>query len=107
MNALGLDPNAVLVSNGVEGDLRLNLGTWYVQPFVFGGASWVRYDITNENFNTSDVANSDDTFAIPVGGGIAYNYRNFMLDARFTKVGIAVSIDPKTDDLWVAQLYGG
>ena len=35
------------------------------------------------------------------------SHRANMLDARFTKVGIAVVIDPKTSDLWVAQMYGG
>jgi len=35
------------------------------------------------------------------------SHRANMLEAKFTKVGIAVVIDPKTSDLWVAQMYGG
>jgi uncharacterized protein YkwD len=35
------------------------------------------------------------------------SHRANMLEGRFKKVGIAVVIDPKTFDLWVAQMYGG
>jgi uncharacterized protein YkwD len=35
------------------------------------------------------------------------SHRGNMLEARFKKVGIGVSVDPKSGDLWVAQLYGG
>jgi uncharacterized protein YkwD len=35
------------------------------------------------------------------------SHRGNMLEARFKKVGIGVAIDPKTGDLWVAQMYGG
>ena len=35
------------------------------------------------------------------------SHRSNMLDSRFTNVGIAVVMDPKTGELWVAQTYGG
>ncbi|GAC1352509.1 MAG: hypothetical protein NVSMB1_16070 [Polyangiales bacterium] len=35
------------------------------------------------------------------------SHRSNMLDARFTKVGLAAVIDPQTGDVWVAQTYGG
>ncbi|MEO7095530.1 MAG: CAP domain-containing protein [Polyangiales bacterium] len=35
------------------------------------------------------------------------SHRGNMLEARFKKVGIGVAIDPKTGELWVAQMYGG
>ena len=38
---------------------------------LVGGASWVRYSIVNSRVNTSDVRDSDDVFAIPVGAGLA------------------------------------
>jgi len=34
------------------------------------------------------------------------SHRGNMLDARFKKVGVGVSIDPKTGEIWVAQLFG-
>lgn len=35
------------------------------------------------------------------------SHRGNMLEKRFTKVGVAVVIDDKTEELWVAELYGG
>jgi len=86
INALGLDSNAWLASNGVEGLFRLNLGTFMIQPFVFGGASYVHYSIENSSFNTSDIRSSDDTFVIPFGGGIStrLGHSGAVVDARFT-----------------------
>jgi uncharacterized protein YkwD len=35
------------------------------------------------------------------------SHRGNMLDARFKKVGVGVAIDPKSGEMWVAQLFGG
>lgn len=83
IDALGLDNNAVLVSNGVQGNLRLNLlDRTGVQPFLYAGAAWRRYDVTNTDLNTSDISDTDDVLEIPMGVGVAYKYRGFLLDAR-------------------------
>lgn len=86
--APGLDPDAYLVSNGVEGALRLNVPLsyrdWMFSPFALVGIGWTRYDIVNEAFNTSPVANDDDVVMLPLGAGIAASYRGFMFDTRFT-----------------------
>lgn len=83
INALGLDNDAVLVGNGLQGALRLNvLSNFPVQPFLYGGAAWRHYDLTNTNFNTSDVRDSDDVFEVPVGVGIAGYISGFMADVR-------------------------
>lgn len=86
IDAIGLDTDAVLVSNGAEGLVRVNLGAYRLQPFVFGGAGWSRYDLTNEDFNTSSVNSQDDVFAIPFGAGLSgyAGTTGLMLDARFT-----------------------
>jgi hypothetical protein len=85
IDALGLDDNAVLLSNGVEGLARVNFGVGRIQPFVVGGASWVRYSIVNSKINTSDVRDRDDVFAVPVGAGLAtyMGDTGFMADVRF------------------------
>ena len=75
IDTLGLDDEALLISNGVEGLARLNLGTYAIQPYVVGGASWVRYNVANDSFNTSDVRDSDSVLAIPFGGGISSLHR--------------------------------
>jgi hypothetical protein len=83
IDALGLDDNALLVGNGVQANVRINLSTTSaVQPFLFGGAAWRHYSLQNVDTNTSDVSGSDDVLEIPVGAGVAYRYRGFILDAR-------------------------
>lgn len=86
---LGLDSDAMLLSNGAEGAVRVNLPmtrTSYslVEPFGFVGAGWSRYHVANTPVNTSSVAPNDDILAVPYGAGVAFGYRGFMADARFT-----------------------
>jgi len=83
INALGLDTNAVLVGNGVQGNLRLNFTKDnLVQPFAYAGAAWRRYDLQNADFNTSAVNESDDVLEIPMGVGLGYKYRGLLFEAR-------------------------
>jgi hypothetical protein len=88
ISALGLSNDAVLVSNGAEGALRLNIPIMarasLVEPFAFVGAGWSRFHVTNSSVNTSSVATNDDVLTIPYGGGLAFGYRGFLADARFT-----------------------
>jgi hypothetical protein len=89
VDALGLQSNARLVSNGVEGAARLNVPVvmrhrQLLEPFGFAGLGWQHYQVTNTNVNTSDLARDDDVMAIPVGGGLEYAIGRFMADARFT-----------------------
>jgi len=88
INALGLDSNAVLVSNGVEGVVRLNApivrSALLLEPFIFGGAGWSRFHVARSSVNTSDIASDDDVLAIPYGAGMTLAYRGLMADARFT-----------------------
>jgi hypothetical protein len=88
VNALGLSNNAMLVSNGVEGALRLNIpvirGRSIVEPFAFAGLGWSRYNIARTNMNTSSLAGSDDVLEIPYGGGLSLGHNGFLVDARFT-----------------------
>jgi len=83
IDALGLDGDALLVGNGVQGNLRLNLTRdQLVQPFAYAGAAWRHYTLQNQGFNTSDVRDQDDVLEIPMGVGLAYKYEGFMIDAR-------------------------
>ena len=83
LSALGLDNNAMLVGNGAQGALRLNLLAGLpVQPFVFGGVAWRRYDVTNSATNTSDVGETDDVLELPAGAGIAGMFKGLMVDLR-------------------------
>jgi len=82
IDALGLDGDALLVGNGLEALARVNLTETNIQPFAFAGLGWRRYSITNSNFNTSAVAETDDVLEIPFGVGVAAKYRGFVFDAR-------------------------
>ena len=90
IDALGLSGNARLISNGLEGALRLNIPivSWsqrsLVEPFGFVGLGWSHYNLVNASANTSNVASSDDIMTMPFGGGLAFGYGGFMADARFT-----------------------
>lgn len=83
IDALGLSGNALLVGNGAQADARLNLtGGMAVQPFVFGGAAWKRYQIMNETANTSDLVDKDDVIEFPLGVGIGARAAGLDLDLR-------------------------
>ncbi|MES1166245.1 MAG: hypothetical protein ABUR63_10830 [Verrucomicrobiota bacterium] len=88
MTGLGFSNNSRLVSNGVEGVLRLNVpivrGYSLVEPFGFVGVGWQHYQITNNNNTLSDLTSKDDILTLPFGGGLEFAYHGFMADARFT-----------------------
>jgi hypothetical protein len=88
IQTLGLASNTNLVSNGVEGALRINIpivqGETLVEPFGFAGVGWQHYSLTHAASNTSDLTGSDDILEVPYGGGLEVSYRMLMLDARFT-----------------------
>jgi hypothetical protein len=82
IDALGLSNDALLVGNGVQGALRLNATVdMAVQPFVFAGAAWRRYDLSADT-NTSALDDVDNVYEFPVGVGIAGRYAGLMLDLR-------------------------
>jgi hypothetical protein len=115
IGALGLDEDAFLISNSAEGALRLNLGTFAIQPFVFAGLSYIRYEIVNDSFNTSSIADDDNTWAVPLGAGIStyVGKSGFMLDGRFTyrpvfdEDMVTIGNDEGDLDNWAASLRLG
>lgn len=87
IDTLGLANNAVLVGNGAEGDLRLNLTRSRVQPYLFGGIGWTHYQLSNMSnvSNTSSVLDKDDIGTVPLGAGVAARLgRSFIVDVRGT-----------------------
>lgn len=81
IDALGLDNNALLMSNGAEGLARLNLMTGMWQPFVAAGVAWRHYNIRSD-VNTSNVKDKDDVVEIPAALGLAFRNKGFLVDAR-------------------------
>jgi hypothetical protein len=109
--ALGLDPDATLMQNGVEGALRLNILTGMWQPYVLAGAGWSRYTVTNEDFNTSSVEGEDDVAQFPLGAGVAFRYEGLVLDARGVyRPTASAELIPDDDGnmpSWAADLTAG
>ena len=88
ISGLGLSNDSRLISNGLSGNLRINVpivrGASLVEPFGFVGVGWQHYSVTNNNVAVSDVISSDNVLTLPYGGGLAFAYKGFMADARFT-----------------------
>ena len=85
INALGLSTNSVLLGNGIEGTLRINLTRSRVQPYLFGGAGYTHYQLANTATNTSSVLGNDNIGTIPMGAGITGRIAgSFIVDARGT-----------------------
>ena len=83
INVLGLDTNAVLVGNGHPGCVAYQRrGNYVVQPFVYGGAAWRNYSLSNTVINTSDVTDNANEFEVPLGIGFAGYIHGFMADVR-------------------------
>jgi hypothetical protein len=87
INPLGISTNQNLTSNGVEGALRINIPVMLydnlLEPYGFVGLGWSYYNITNFNaVVTSDFNAHDNVMTVPVGGGFAYGYKGFLIDAR-------------------------
>lgn len=69
------DSDADLVGTAVESALRWNILPHYKwNPYIFGGAGWQHYDITNATFSRADegIADSDDLAIFPMGAGVSY-----------------------------------
>lgn len=81
-DALGVDPDAILLSNGATGALRFNLLQQDFQPYLLAGAGWRRFVVTNTDVNTSALRNDDNIFEVPLGVGVAYRIGGFMADLR-------------------------
>lgn len=92
LDALGLDESAVLVANGGEAALRLNIMQGSVRPFLFGGVGFKHYQLVNESFNTSSVRQSDDVLELPVGAGVDFQLMERMI------LGARLAVRPAFDE---------
>lgn len=85
IEALGLSTSSVLLGNGAEGTLRINITRSRVQPYLFGGVGWTHYSLTNSQTNTSSVLTKDDVGTVPLGAGLSARLGGFfILDIRGT-----------------------
>jgi len=81
--------NPALVSNGFEGNIRINAplrrGAHLFEPYGYAGVGYAYFNIQNYNSNTGNLSSfsaNDSVMTVPVGGGFAYAYKAFIMDAR-------------------------
>jgi hypothetical protein len=106
IDALGLDNDAILVGNGAQGALRINVTRFFpAQPFVFGGIAWRHYSIENNSINTSDVSDTDDVAEFPLGVGVSGYLGGFMADVRGEyRIATAEDLTPSFNENRTATL---
>jgi hypothetical protein len=79
--------SGTLLGTAVEGALRWNMAPHFpLDPYLFGGVGWQRYDITGASFTVSDagIRDSDNLIDFPLGVGLAYREDGFVADIRGT-----------------------
>jgi opacity protein-like surface antigen len=79
--------NGTLIGTTVEGALRWNiLPHAPFTPYLFGGAGWTRYDVTQSNVTLADsgMNASDNLIEFPSGIGFAWRAYGFTADVRGT-----------------------
>jgi hypothetical protein len=113
IDALGLDTSTLLLGNGLEASVRANFIDAEIQPYVFAGAGWMRYDLAFADSNTSDVNDTDNLATFPMGIGVGYRANRFLLDVRgtFRAAADADMFAPPGGDqamhTWSAELRAG
>ena len=89
ITGLGLNNDSRLISNGLSGNLRINIpiarGASLIEPFGFVGVGWSHYTVTNNNVALSDVdVGGQRPHRCRTAAGSSIAYKGFMADARFT-----------------------
>lgn len=76
-----------LVGTTAEAALRWNMLPHFAwTPYLFGGAGWSRYDVTQTHVSLSDsgMNDHDNLLVFPMGAGIAWRTNGFVADLRGT-----------------------
>jgi hypothetical protein len=108
-NFATLEGGGHVISNGLDGDLRLQIPL-RVEPYIFGGVGYNHMALYNR---TLLGATSDDQFTVPAGAGLTgYIGRHATLDVRGTyrftpDNGITFMAPTSELHQWVAQAHLG
>lgn len=87
VNGLPGGQNGTLIGTTVEGAVRYNmLPHAPVNPYIFAGIGWQRYDVTQANVTLSDsgMNDMDNLVEFPLGLGLSYRRSGFVGDLRGT-----------------------
>jgi hypothetical protein len=74
--------DTMLLGNGVEGDLRVNLlPFWVFTPYALVGAGWTNYRLSDQD-DADAVTASDNLISVPLGVGAAFRPYGTLFDVR-------------------------
>jgi opacity protein-like surface antigen len=83
-----LAPQGIIVGNGVEANVILNLAPrgGRVDPYLFAGLGFTRFSLVHENtYDRMLLRNGDSAFVLPAGAGASVRLTDaVLLDARLT-----------------------
>lgn len=87
INGLPNGESGTLIGTTVEGALRYNIlphARW--NPYLFAGAGWQRYDVTQAKVTllTSGMNDTDNLVEFPLGAGVSYRRHGLVVDVRGT-----------------------
>lgn len=87
INGLPAGNKGTLIGTTAEAALRWNMLPHFAwTPYLFGGAGWSRYDVTQTHVSLSDggMNEHDNLLVFPLGVGIAWRTNGFVADVRGT-----------------------
>jgi hypothetical protein len=85
LNSFDIGTSGHLIGTAVEGALQVNILPHYiVNPYIFGGLGWQRYDVTGATVTLADTGmnSSDNLLTVPMGGGFQIRQNRFVFDTR-------------------------
>lgn len=72
LDAAGINPDAILIGQGAEGALRVQLPTFYVRPYALAGLGWTRYYVSQSDGVRGLLEQNDDVMTVPLSLGITF-----------------------------------
>src|SRR4051794_5979540 len=75
LTVAGLDSDALLIGNGAEAALRVQLPSGLFRPYLTGGIGWTHYSIHDSNL-TAGLPRGDTIGTVPIGVGLAIGKPN-------------------------------
>jgi hypothetical protein len=85
LDIAGIDSDAYLLGNGVEGAMRVQYPYGVVRPYIFGGVGWQHLSVQRASVQGVGILDNDDEGVIPFGVGLALGrVSGFIFDVQGT-----------------------
>jgi hypothetical protein len=88
LRTLADEDNGTLIGTTLEAAARINLLPHnVVNPYIFGGIGWQRYDVSDANFaqSATGLRSEDDLVVFPLGAGLSFrSLTGLVVDVRGT-----------------------